>query len=89
MLFPGSVVNIVCFLMLTTLPRTARKQPLLSSDGSSMKKSLFSESAAWSELLNGDGQSLQHTDAQGKKKALKKKKYKQTGHKTSRVIKCA
>lgn len=79
MLFPGSVVNVVCFLMLTTLPRTARKQPLLSSDGSSMKKSFFSESNAWSELLNGDGQSLQHTQTHTqthkakKKKTLKKK----------------
>lgn len=45
---------------LTSLPRTARKQPLLSSEGSNTKKgSVSSGCSAWSGFLNGDGLRLE------------------------------
>ncbi len=48
--------------MLTSLLRTARKQPLLSSEGSNKKKGSVSPGpSAWSKMLNGNGLSLDET----------------------------
>lgn len=49
----------LCLGELTSLLRTARKQPLLSSEGSNMKKlPFFSRPSSFLNMLNGDGLAL-------------------------------
>lgn len=48
-----------CLEELTSLLRTARKQPLVSSEGSNMKKlSFFSRPSSFLNMLDGDGRLL-------------------------------
>lgn len=59
----------ICLLILTSLLRTARKQPLLSSEGCKMKKeSFFFGPSAWWGMLNGDGISLDETHIHANRK---------------------